>query len=756
MTALCARVNAECAGSGVPKRLRIPGRRRTVRSRCRRIAGEETPRHADGRTFSDARDVTPLLDALFAPRGVAVVGASDEPSRIGGRPIHYMRRAGFAGALYPVNPRRETVQGLPAFPALDTLPGPVDVVVVAVPAPLVVETARQAAAIGSRVCLVFSSGFAEAGAEGAARQAELAAVARDTGMRVIGPNCLGMFAVASGFYPTFSSSLEASLPSPGGLSIASQSGAFGSHLAYLARERGLGLRTWISTGNESDVDVAELIGLLADDPETRVIMAHAEGVRDGARLTASLDRARAAGKPVLFMKVGRTAIGAAAAQSHTAALAGVDAVYDGVLAQHGAWRARTTEELVDVAYAASRGVLPASDRLGIVTISGGAGAMMADAADEAGLDVAPMPEAAQRRLKELLPFAAPRNPVDITAQAFNDMSLVTQNLRLMLAEGGYDMIVAFFTMVASAPMFVEPVRAALRAGLEGFEDRLVALCLLGPEAVKRRYAEDGLLVFEDAHRAIAALAALRRLAALAGRERRVPPVPPAAPLPAGPVTEPEALRLLAGAGIPVVPGRLVTSAAGAAEAAAALGGRVALKIVAAGIVHKTEAGGVALNVAPAAAAEAYAALVDRVRAQRPDAAVDGVLVSPMAADGVEMILGVQHDPVFGPVVMLGLGGILAEVFRDVAFRAAPFDAEEARRMIDGLRGRALLDGVRGAPPSDVDALAEAASRLSVFAASQAGRIESIDLNPVRVLPRGEGVVALDAYVQLRATPETVA
>jgi acyl-CoA synthetase (NDP forming) len=685
----------------------------------------------------------PAVDALLNPRSIAILGASDDSTRIGGRPIRYMRAGGYSGAIYPVNPKRRKVQGLSAFADVRDVPGEVDFALIALPAPLVVEAARAAAAKGVKGCLVFSSGFAEAGAEGAGLQADLAAVARETGMRIVGPNCLGLFNTALGFYPTFTSALDDNLPEPGPLSIVSQSGAFGSHLSYLAKERGIGLRYWITTGNECDVQVAECIGWLADDPETKIIIAYAEGVKDGGRLIEGLDRARRNRKPVVFMKVGRSEVGAEAASSHTASLAGSDTVYDAVLRQFGAHRVRTTEEMLDIAYAASRGIFPQGRRIGLVTISGGAGVMMADAAADHGLDVAPMPAPAQRALKEeILPYASVRNPVDITAQAFNDLSLVSRNLQIMLGQGGYDAIVAFFTAVASAPMIAAPVREALHRGLQGHEDTLVALSMLGPPEIKRLYEREGLLLFEDPSRAIAAIAALCGFAERFAAARRAAPRPAAPalpPLPDRPIDERQAKALLREFGIPTVPDRLATSPEEAEAAARAFGCRVALKIASPDILHKTEVGGVRLDVPVEAAADAYRAVVEGVAARAPRARLDGVLVSPMVEGGVETILGVRRDPVFGPMVMFGLGGVFVEVLQDVTFRVAPFGVDEARAMIREIRGRAVLRGARGQPPVDVAALAAALAKLSLFAAAHAEEIDE-----------GQGAIALDAAIVPRA------
>ena len=695
------------------------------------------------------------LTALLHPRSIAIIGASDDPARIGGRPLAYTRDAGFAGPIFPVNPRRATIQGLPAFPTIADVPDPVDTAIIAVPAPAVVETAEACAGAGVKAVVVFSAGFAETGGDGRRRQDALTAIARAAGMRIVGPNCLGIYNSANGFYATFTTTLEAAHPVPGGVGLVSQSGAYGSHLSLLATRRRIGIRFFVTTGNECDVDVAETIGWLARHPDISVIVAYIEGVADRDRLLASLAAARERGKPVVLQKVGRTEIGADAVRSHTATLAGSDAVYDGVFRQFGVHRARDAEEMLDVAYAASFGAFPASRRVALMSISGGVGVQMADEAVACGLEVTPMSDRAQARLKAQLPYASPRNPVDITAQAFNDLGLIRSNLDVILEEDAYDAVVAFFTFVAAAEAMVEPVREILQDARRRHLDRLLVLSIVGPPDVVQHYEAAGCPVFEDPSRAVRAVAALARLAESFDRPRVTPPpVSRVEPLPPAPVGETQARRILANAGLPMVASRLCATAGEAVEAATALGLPVALKIASPDIAHKSDVGGVALDLDTSdEVAEAFAAVTGTARVACPRARVDGVLVSPMVGDGVEMILGVQHDPTFGPVVMCGLGGVFVEILADVSFRPAPFDDAEAHRMLRELQGYPLLDGARGRPAGDVDALAAALAALSRFAAAHAGRLESAELNPVLVRPAGQGVIALDALIMPRTAAQ---
>lgn len=688
------------------------------------------------------------LGSMIAPRSVAVLGASDDPSRIGGRPISYLKAAGFQGRIYPVNHKRETVQDIAAYASILDLPEPPDTVIVAVPSNLIERSIAECAERGARNCIVFSSGFAEMGEDGAQLQARISNLARTAGMRLLGPNCLGLFNVPSGFYGTFTTTLDRGMPKVGPLSIVSQSGAYGSHLYYLARQRGMGLNTWISTGNEADIQIAECLEWLAGDPDTNVILAYAEGFRDGERLIAGLEAARRASKPVIFMKVGRSQVGAEAATSHTAALAGADEVCDAILRQYGAYRARTTEEAMEIAYAASCGIFPKGRKLGLVTISGGVGVLMADEASEHDLDVTPLPENAQRTLKELLPFAGVRNPIDITAQAFNDVSLLKSNMRVVLEDGGYDAVLAFFTSVPGSVANAGGVRDAMREMRDRFPEKLIILSMLVDDHMRRDYEEMGFPVFDDPSSAVRAIAALANFSRSFARPPRIDGMETMdATLPEGPLGEREAKQLLARAGLPVLNEHLACSAEEAVQAWREFNGPVALKLASADILHKTEIGGVMLDLDDEqAVADAFRQILDRARSAREDARLDGVLVAPMVSGGLEVILGARRDPVFGPVVMFGLGGVFVEVLKDVTFRKAPVDHAEACDMIGEVRGAGLLHGMRGAGPFDRNALADAIVALSRFAHAHGESVESVELNPLRLFEEGRGAVALDALV----------
>ncbi len=690
------------------------------------------------------------LTPLLAARSVAVLGASQDPLRIGGRPIAYMKERGFAGAILPVNPNRDTVQGLVAYRSLADAPGEIDAAIIAVPGAAAEQAVADCIARGVKAAIMFTAGFAEVDEAGAGVQARFTQAAKAAGMRLVGPNCLGVFNARLGWFPIFSSSFENGWPRPGRIGIASQSGAYGTHLFALARDRRLGTPILVTTGNEADVTLGEAIGWLAEDPETDVIIAYAEGVRDAPSFLAALETARRARKPVAVIKVGRSALGARAARSHTASIAGDDAVTAAVLRDAGAVRARNTEELLDIAAVATRRIYPARNTLGGVTISGGAGVLIADAAEAVGLPMPPMPEAAQAALKALVPFCNPANPVDCTAQAFNDMSVIGAFAESMLRDGGYASAIAFFTQVGASRSIAPSLRDQLDRAVARFPDRLFILSVTGPAETIRAWEDGGFLVFEDPTRAVAALAAMGRFGEAFSRPAASAPLLHAQPnLPAATPDEAEAKRILAAIGS-VSPAEALCGRADEAVAASErLGIPVALKIVSPDVLHKSEIGGVRLHLSDAGSVRsAFDEIRSAAARHVPGARVSGVLVTPMVAGGVECVIGVTRDPVFGPVAMVGLGGVFVEVLRDVALRLCPFGETEAEAMIRGLKGFPLLDGARGRPRMDVPALAAALSRLSRFAAAAGPRLSGIEVNPLMVLPAGRGALALDAVMTL--------
>ena len=699
-----------------------------------------------GSQISDASDLWPF----FAPRSIAIIGASDDPTRIGGRPVRNLILGGFADRILPINPKYERVQGLPAFANIADVGEPVDLAIVSLPALQVPDAIGACASSGVKAAIVFSAGFAEASEDGARAQAEMRAIAQAVGMRLLGPNCMGTINSRNGVLATFTSGIVDHAPPPGNISLASQSGAFGAHCLALMRERGLALNLWATTGNQCDVEVADFLAYMAADPATDVIIGSIEGVHDARRLVEAFELARRNRKPMIVMKVGTSDAGAAAMASHTASLAGSDEVFDAILREYGVYRARTIDELMDVAYAASRGRFPEKSGLGIVTVSGGVGVLMADAAAEAGAELQPLPQMTQDSLRRLVPFSGTQNPIDVTAQILNDPDLIEPMLELVLDEGDYSSVIVFLSHLGLNPAVIAKLLPGLERVAARYPDRYLSVSLLSHPGVRAALESAGFTVFEDPTRAVHAAGAMAGFQrSFAAPRRPAILLPQAAAIQAGArYTEYQGKQFLGEAGLRVTLEHVATSAADAAGFAAEIGFPVVLKIVSPDIAHKSDVGGVLLDLRDEAAVRSgYADIRERVARATPDARIEGMLVAAMVPAGVETVLGVVRDPLFGPVVMFGLGGIFVEVLRDVVFKPAPFGVEDAREMIDRVRGSALLYGVRGSPPADIGALAEALSRLSLFAAANAATIASIDINPFVVLPHGQGAIAVDAFIE---------
>lgn len=694
------------------------------------------------------------LDALFKPGSIAIVGASSDPRRFGGRPIQYLTQAGFPGGIFPINPSRSEIQGLSAYASLDAVGQPIDCALLAVGPEATIGAVDDCIRLGVKAAIILSAGFSEIGETGAARQAEMVARARAGGLRLLGPNCMGLFDARSRFYATFASAFEDGLAPVGNVGVASQSGGYGGYVLRHAVMREIGLACWATSGNECDVEIGELLGWMAGEADVEVLVAYMEGVRSGRSLITALASAQAARKPVVVMKVGRTAEGTAAAKSHTASLTGEDAVYDAVFDAYGVYRARTSDELLDVAYAASRGRLPRGRRTAILSMSGGIGVQMADFAADAGLVLSEVPEATRDRLRELVPFCSPQNPVDPTGQATADHHLLGTFTDALLGSGAFDALAVSVGIAGMAPSMAAGHRTALNEAYRRHPDQMVLLSITAPPDLVAAYREDGFLVFEDPSRAIAALGALARFAETLGRTEEAGDVP-ATEVPAlgadGAFNEVAAKAMLEGCGVRPPRETLATDAAAAVEAATAIGYPVAVKIVSADIAHKTDVGGVALRLAgPDQVRDAVERMLAEIPRRLPDARIDGCLVSEMVTGGLEMIIGVTTDPVFGPVVTVGMGGVLTELYRDVAVAPAPVSPARARRMLDRLTIRPLLTGYRGGPAMDIEGLSNAVSRVSHLAASLAERIEGLEINPAVVMPGTGGVVALDAVITPRA------
>ena len=690
------------------------------------------------------------LNDLTSPKKVAIVGASNDPSRIGGRPISYMLNSGFAGDIYPVNPKYKIIQGIKSYFSIDQIPTQIDFVVIAVKASLVSDQIKAAAKKGAKTALIFSSGFSETGENGEKLQKELSAIKKETGIRIIGPNCLGIFNSFSNFFPTFSAAFERAKPNPGGVAIVSQSGAYAAHIYMVCHSRGINIGHWITTGNEVDLEVAEIIKLMSEDENVSTILAYIESIKDGELMIDALKSARENKKPVIVTKVGSSKIGAQAAISHTASLAGEDAIYDAILKQYGAFRVSSTEEMSDIAIAVQPRIFPIGKKLGLVTVSGGAGILMADEAEVAGLDVSPMPEEAQRSMKEIIPFSSPKNPVDTTAQFFNDLSVIPKFTKTMLDIGGYDGIIGFWTSVAGNPTLGKPLLNYLKETMKDYNNRLFMHVLLASEEIRREYESSGFPTFTDPSRAIMAMKAamffgnsfnLKNKKELNFKQNNKNKLP----LPKN-LNEKEVKDFLNKFDIPTTKDFVARNKEDAVSEFKKINNSVAMKILSKDILHKTDFGGVKLNLnSSIEVEETFEFMIKNVREKIPNAKIDGVIINPMIDEGVDLILGYKKDPIFGPIMMLGFGGIYAEILKDVKFCKLPLDQKQIVEMIKELKLFPILNGARGGIKYNLDELSCVIQKISNVFLLYYEEIKNMEINPLRV--NKCGILCVDALLE---------
>jgi acetyl coenzyme A synthetase (ADP forming)-like protein len=718
----------------------------------------------------EARDRVSTVASLlpfFRPNAVAVVGASRDPTAIGHRVLDGLIRAGFHGPIYPVNPQASAVAGLRAYPSVRALPTPVDLAVIAVPAGAVLGVVDDCAARGVRALVVISAGFAEVGGAGVARQKELVEKVRGYGMRMVGPNCLGLLNTDADV--RLNASFSPIVPPPGRVAMSSQSGAVGLAALGVAQRYGPGLSTFVSVGNKADVSGNDLLQYWEEDPDTGVILLYLESFGNPRRFSR-IARRVGRRKPVVVLHSGLTRADGRAAGSHTAALATNAAAADALFRQTGVIRAGSLEEMFDLALALECQPPPRGSRVAIITNAGGPGILCADACEAGGLAVpAPSPEL-RAKLAELLPGAAGvGNPTDLIASAGPEA--YRSAVRTVLTCGEFDALIVLFTPVglATTQSVTEAiggeVEAARKAGVTG---RPVLACVLSQEEHYGHLACDREHIpcypFPEAPARV-----LGKLATYGAWLAEPPGVFPdfndlrlsdakavcrkAAARAEGWLSAEEARAVLGAVGLPLVPGEFARTADEAATAAVRLGFPVAVKLASRRFVHKSEVGGVRLGLTDEAAVrrafEEIGARVEAVGGLDAMDAMDGVLVQPMAIGGVEVMAGVTQDPLFGPLVAFGLGGIHVEVLADVCFRVAPLTDHDAAEMVRGIRGFRLLEGYRGHPPADLEAIEEVLLRLSRLA-EEVPEIGEIDLNPIFAFPPGAGCRIADARIRVRA------
>ncbi len=702
------------------------------------------------------------LRNFFAPQSIAVIGASRQPGTIGYQIVHNLLEHRFEGVVYPVNPKATAIHSVPAFPSVSAIPGPVDLAMVVVPKQFVLDVVDECGRKGTKAAVIISAGFREIGGEGIERERQLVDLARSYEMRLVGPNCMGVLNTAPAV--SMNATFAPTMPPPGPTSFMSQSGAMGVTILDYAYELGLGIHQFVSAGNKADVSANDLLEYWEEDPETRVILMYLENFGNPSKFTRIASRVSRR-KPIVLVKSGRTVSGARAASSHTGALAATDVATDALLAQCGVIRVDTVGELFDVARSFEDVPLLTGNRVAIVTNAGGPGIIAADACESQGLEVVELTDSTLTALREAFPEeASVRNPVDMIASADPDSYRVA--LRAILSDPNVDAVIAAFVppLTVSQP---EVARAIVDVHRE-LPDKPLLAVLMGraglPEG-RAQLQEAGVPAYifpESPARALAAMNRYREWlerptgavarfdvdhdAAAEVMERVEVGV-------GGRVGELDALAIFSAYGISTVASRVARSADEAVAVAEEVGFPVVLKINSEEIGHKTDVGGVTVDVRTEEEVRAaFTGMMESVATSAPDADVDGILVQQFVKGGRETIVGVTHDPLFGPLIMFGLGGIYTEALKDVAFGLHPLSDVDAEEMVRSIRGFSILEGTRGEAPSDLGAIVETLQRVSQLV-GDFEQISELDINPLLVFE--DGSVAVDGLIRLAEADERI-
>ncbi len=685
-----------------------------------------------------------MLHSALSPRSVAVIGASDNPHKVGGRPILYLLRYGYRGAIYPVNPGRASVQGLRAFARLEDLPESPELAVVAVAGDEAVRAVQSCAALGVKVAVVMASGFGETGPQGLRVQEALVETARRAGMRLIGPNCQGLANFATGVVANFSTIFHELEGRDGPVAIVSQSGANSQAIYTLLHEKRLGVRHVHATGNEADVSVADLAAAVIEDPGVGLVLLYMEAIKDPQTLALAAERARAKGIPIVALKAGRTARGRKAASSHTGALASEDRVVDAFFERHGIWRAADPQELVSAAALYLSGRRPRGKRLIVISNSGASCVMAADYSVQRSIPLAEISANAKNLLSKVLPgFAALDNPVDVTGALLGSPQLLGAVLPIV-GDDAQSELVLLALPVAGTGYDVPGFARDLASFGKQYGH---AVALAAPQAsVRAPFEQAGIATFASERQAMDALVQLADHAALLRRGAAPAPRVPAGAGAQRGLNEFESLARVSAAGVPVIEHRLCLDEDEVLAACSALGGEVVLKACSRDVPHKSDHGLVALGPADPAAEFRR----QRERMAELGAAFEGVIVARRARRGRELALGARLDAQFGPVVLVGDGGVYLEALEDFRLLLPPFTQGQVLEKLGELRIAPLLGALRGQPARDTAAFARMAVVLGEAMLSWNGAVAAVDLNPVVVFETGAGAVALDALVIISA------
>jgi acetyltransferase len=713
--------------------------------------------------------MTHALTPFLNPQSLAIIGVSPNPSFINAI-LHNLLRWNYDKPIYPVNPNYRDIAGLPSYPQIGDIPQPVDLAVVSVPSRMIPDILQQCEAKSVRAINILTSGFEEiAGAEGTRRHHLLTDFVQRTGIRIVGPNCFGNLSVPHN-YPGMAGSYP-KLPS-GKLSLAFQSGGLAISVVQTCVDRHIGLAHVISSGNEADLEFADCLEFLVDDEHTQVIGCFVEQFRHPEKFLAAADKCAAARKPLVMLKVGRSEAGQRAAQAHTGALAGSDAIIDAVLQKYGVLRVHTVDEMIETLCILHARHFPKGNGFGAITFSGGAVGVLSDMAADYGIRFPPIHEAGAQQIRNVLyEYGTVNNPIDLTGQAVYDPIVQRAAFQAMGTDPNLHTILVFSGGTTRLDR-QSPIGKVIHEAIQQYPDKLFVRssqiygavhdkAFGAPDPVDPVSDLDGVPFLQGIENTLRAARALVRYAAFqqqrtAGRRgdagrgdasRRAQALAMVQAAQGQALTESAGKQLLALYGIPVTQERTVTSATEAAVAAQEIGFPVAMKIVSPQITHKTEAGGVILHVADADEARtAFARIMHNARHYNPQAELQGVLVQEMVHGGRETIVGMTRDPQFGPGIVFGLGGMFVEILQDTVLRVPPLHADDAREMIESLKGAAILKGIRGQKPADLSAIVDVLLNFSQLCLDLDGAVAEIDINPLLVFEEGQGAQAIDCLV----------
>jgi acyl-CoA synthetase (NDP forming) len=707
-----------------------------------------------------ALDLSPLLK----PESVAIIGVSKNPSRIGGRLFNYLTKHGYQGALSLVNPKYTELNGKRCHPSISDIPNSIDCALIAVPGKHVLGVLNECADSNVKAAIIFSSGFAEMGESGRSAQNEIKTLAETTKMRICGPNCIGVINFNDHTVLSFSQLLEMDTLIPGNIGFISQSGALGGSLVNRAQDNGIGLSYFISSGNEAVLEISDYITHLVGDDRTQVIAAVIEGFRDGSKFIEAAELALEHQKPLIVLKIGETEVGSKAAASHTGSMTGSNAVIDAVFNQHGVIRVNNYDDLFQTASLFSKGRKPKGNRVGILTSTGGGGIIMADHYTKAGLLV-PEPSKKTKAIasEEIAAFGKVSNPFDLTGQIFSDPEMFKRCMTLFVEEDHFDIIQVNVSMVAGqsgkyrAEMLLESIK--------GSEKPIVTWWAAGSLSDTGIHLLNGsdVALFRSPERCAGAVKALvnyhqfiqarsETTGHAPDKSHVIPKEKGARLLKSGKpcLSEHQSKALLNLYGIPVTREQVATSPKEAVQIAEQIGFPVVLKVDSPDILHKTEANAISLGVSSREEVlQLYDELLQNAEQYRPNAKMNGILVQEMVQKGTEVMIGMSHDPQFGPTIAFGLGGIFVEVLEDIALKLTPLSKSDAKQMVMQIKGYPILEGVRGKGPSDIEAVIDVLMRISQLAMDWKHIISEIDINPLVVFENGQGVKALDALIVLK-------